>query len=153
MKRLISFLLAFFLINTIYSEDSKVNIHCVDSSSEIKVWEGNTSGSPVKTFLGNGFYDYNHNISDTLIIRMTLKDPVHDGEYIQKRYAKKSGVENDICMSLANVDGFYQTDRDQLNKITKEILDKLQRKSGMLREIEVWLQKAIKDVQTNPSLK
>jgi hypothetical protein len=148
MRKLLLFISIFFTVNS-FSEAGTVNIECVENTSQIQLFNDKNETSEILPRPAKGRYTYNYtvNTGKTIYIKMTLDGGV---EYIKKPYVLKSGTDNNICMGLANIDGFYDTDRDQLKKVAEEVIKKLGRKEGKLKEIEAWLTKAIKDIQTNP---
>lgn len=146
MKTITTIILTIFTLISTYSQDSKINVKCVDATSNIEIKDA--ADNILKTFTGNGSYDYTATPGTKIKIKMILQP---SGEYIQKPYELKSGTENNICMSLANVDGFYDTDREQLDSLASYIVKKIERREGVLQELEAWSVKAVLDLQANPN--
>jgi hypothetical protein len=46
--------------------------------------------------------------------------------------------------------GFFETDREELNKLVQKTTDSLERKDGYLNEIRMWLILALKKVNLVP---
>jgi hypothetical protein len=151
MMRNICLLLTIFCSITAYSVRGTVNIECVESTSKVYIYSDKAETIKLAEFpKGRCSYEYDVNPTKTVYVKMILNNGI---EYIKKPYKLIAGSENNICMGLANIDGFYDTDREQLNKVTEEVIKKLGRKNGKLKDIEVWLIKAIKDIQTVPQKK
>jgi hypothetical protein len=75
--------------------------------------------------------------------KIRIKKVLSTNEYIERVFELKQGDENYLYMVTL---GFFETDREELNNIVTKTLEKLNRDDGSLKEIKVWLMKAIKNV-------
>jgi hypothetical protein len=80
-------------------------------------------------------------ITEDITIR--IKKELTTTEYIDRVYKLEPGQDNYIYMVTL---GFFETDRDELNSIVNKTLNKLNRPDGSLKEIKLWLVKALKNI-------
>jgi hypothetical protein len=122
-----------------------LNIKCVEPTSTVEV--KNASNTIVATYTGANTHTFNY--TDAPAVTYRVRMTYTNNEYIEKPFKLEAGTHN-FCMSLANQDGFYETDRQKLDSLASEIVQKIERNTGTMKEVEAWIIKAIKELQKKP---
>jgi hypothetical protein len=91
-------------------------------------------------------HKYSYTNSDiTNIKKVRIRKELTTGEYIERVYELKAGVDNVVYMVTL---GFFETDRKELDSLVVRATRRIERKQGSLNEIKSWLIMAIKNLQT-----
>lgn len=138
------------LLLSLSIEAGEILIRCVEPTATVVV---SGLGVPDVTFpnpstprASSYKLSYTDDPARTARVRMTYTNQ----EFLEKPFKMESGS-HDVCMSFATDDGFYETDRQKLDSLVSDIVTKLERNNGKMKEIEAWLIKAIMEIQLEPT--